>query len=93
MKLPIHYPSTHFTVRKQARNEYVAIQDGKCWHCNSLIGKSPPKKIRDMKINKSLFPSGFFEYPIHLHHNHHSGMTIGAVHAACNAVLWQYYGE
>ena len=93
MKLPIHYPSTHFTVRKQARNEYVEIQSGKCWHCNSLLGESPPKNIRDMKINKSLFPREFFKWPVHLHHDHNTGMTIGAVHNTCNAVLWQYHGE
>jgi len=44
-------------------------------------------------IKKSLFPRGFFGYPIHLHHSHDTGMTIGAVHAHCNAVLWQYEGE
>lgn len=32
-------------------------------------------------------------YPVHLHHDHKTGLTIGAVHAKCNAVLWQYYGE
>jgi hypothetical protein len=28
-----------------------------------------------------------------LHHCHQTGLTIGAVHAKCNAVLWQYHGE
>ncbi|AGI61771.1 hypothetical protein VCO139_0016 [Vibrio phage VCO139] len=40
-----------------------------------------------------LFPKNMFQYPIHLHHDHNTGMTIGAVHARCNAVLWEYYGE
>ena len=40
-----------------------------------------------------LFPESFFKYPVHLHHSHDTGKTIGAVHAYCNAVLWEYYGQ
>lgn len=32
-------------------------------------------------------------YPVHLQHNHDTGMTEGAVHARCNAVMWQYLGR
>ena len=46
-----------------------------------------------MYITNSLFPPNFFKWPVHLHHSHDTGMTIGAVHARCNAVLWQYHGE
>jgi hypothetical protein len=31
--------------------------------------------------------------PIHLQHDHDTGLTEGAVHAYCNAVLWQYEGR
>jgi hypothetical protein len=44
-------------------------------------------------INLRLFPPNFLKYPIHLHHCHDTGMTIGAVHCHCNAVLWQYLGK
>ena len=44
-------------------------------------------------IDEELVPENFFKYPVHLHHSHYTGMTIGAVHANCNAVLWQYHGE
>jgi hypothetical protein len=44
-------------------------------------------------IDRELFPPGFFNYPVHLHHSHNSGLTIGAVHSYCNAVLWHYHGE
>jgi hypothetical protein len=30
---------------------------------------------------------------IHLQHCHKTNMTEGAVHAYCNAVLWQYEGK
>lgn len=50
-------------------------------------------KLRGMTVNMKLFPPNFFKHPVHLHHDHQTGMTIGAVHNHCNAVLWQYYGE
>jgi hypothetical protein len=66
-------------------------------HCGrSLKGPStydPSVNDKAPKIDASLFPPTMFKYPVHLHHNHVTGMTIGAVHALCNAVLWQYLGE
>jgi hypothetical protein len=53
----------------------------------------PHPRIQSTEIDLDLFPDGFLRYPIHLHHNHETGMTIGAVHSRCNAVLWQYEGE
>jgi hypothetical protein len=40
-----------------------------------------------------LFPPNFLKYPVHLQHNHDTDMTEGAVHARCNAVMWQYHGR
>lgn len=43
-------------------------------------------------IDERLFPKGFFDHPVHLHHNHDTGLTIGAIHCYCNAISWQYHG-
>ncbi|UYF10828.1 hypothetical protein 12VC501_gene0030 [Vibrio phage 12VC501] len=93
LELPINYNTSHWSVRKQAREQYVTLQDGKCWFCNNLLKEEPTKEILSKPINIKLFPKNMFQYPIHLHHDHNTGMTIGAVHARCNAVLWQYYGQ
>lgn len=93
MKLPVNYKETHHAERRKVREEYVNLQRGKCYHCDYLLIGQPPQSIRSKSINKNLFPSGFFKWPVHLHHNHKTGMTIGAVHNYCNAVLWQYHGE
>ena len=91
MKLPINYKDSHWTIRRQAREQYILEQDGKCCHCKKDIYTEPDET---KPINKKLFPQGFFDYPIHLHHSHEDdGMTIGAVHAYCNAYLWQYLKE
>lgn len=81
--------------RRKLREAYVAEQDGKCFHCNGYLNAEPPAKIIGKPINWKRFPGGvqFLRYPVHLHHCHKTGMTIGAVHAYCNAFLWQYHGE
>lgn len=45
------------------------------------------------RLQRKIFPKGFFDRPVHLHHSHDTGLTIGAVHAVCNAVLWIYHRE
>jgi len=93
MELPINYTTANARARKAARMEYASKQKGKCWHCGFTLGGGPRPDMAKKVINKNLFPPGFFNNPVHLHHDHKTGMTIGAVHAKCNAVLWQYHGE
>ena len=68
-------------------------QDGKCYYCGAPLDGPPAMKVKKMKVTKSLYPTGFFRWPVHLHHSHVTGMTIGAVHNYCNAVLWEHEGE
>jgi len=93
MKLPINYEKSHYSIRKLAREQYIKEQKGLCKHCNTPLDTVPTDLIKSYPINKELFPSGMFDYPIHLHHCRKTGMTIGAVHCYCNAILWQYHGE
>jgi hypothetical protein len=93
MSLPVNYNDLHYTERRVIREEYIKLQCGKCYYCDELLIDKPPDEILHRPIKKYLFPKTFFYYPVHLHHNHITGMTIGAVHNYCNAVLWQYHGE
>jgi hypothetical protein len=61
--------------------------------CNASLDGQPPSEIKNKQINLALFPPGFLKHPIHLQHNHSSDLTEGAVHAYCNAVMWQYHGR
>lgn len=90
---PRNYEKMHWKERKKMREDYIKYQNHKCWYCNSNIHACPPDRIGGMEIDTSLFPDNFFNYPIHLHHDHETGMTIGAVHNVCNAILWQYEGK
>jgi len=93
MKLPINYKNSHWTIIKEAREKYVELQDGKCCHCGNPLDGEPSDEVMDKDVNENLFPTTFFKYPVHLHHSHETGLTIGAVHCRCNAVLWQYHNE
>ena len=93
MELPVIYDNLTSITRKKVREAYIKKQEDKCCFCGKLLSGKPAKKVRKKNINKNLFPHNFFNYPIHLHHSHKTGLTIGAVHCECNAVLWQYYGE
>lgn len=90
--LPIDYTKLHWTERRQVREQYIKEQGGKCYYCGCSLDEPAPPHIIDKKINWKLFPENFLKYPIHLQHNHDTGMTEGVVHNYCNAVMWQYEG-
>ena len=91
--LPTDYDLLSREQRKEVRELYIEKQDKRCLYCKESLSSDPPDRITKREINWSLFPLNFLKYPIHLQHNHYTGMTEGAVHAYCNAVMWQYEGR
>lgn len=91
--IPAHYSKLGSARRRAVRLRYIELQDGKCHHCGADLDGPPTPAIRALSIQEHRFPRGFFDRPVHLHHDHKTDLTIGAVHARCNAVLWQYHGE
>ena len=95
MELPVKYSKLDWEKGEKAivRNEYIRLQNGLCYYCNQPLSNNQPKHITNKTINWKLFPPNFLKSHIHLQHNHNTDMTEGAVHAYCNAVLWQYEGK
>ena len=93
MKLPVKYDEIPVNKKYIIRNAYVKEQDGKCFYCEGDLKEEPSDDIKCLEITPRLYPQGFFNHPVHLHHCHKTGMTLGAVHNYCNAVLWEYHGE
>ena len=93
MDLPVRYDKLDIMTKIAVREEYARIQGGVCAHCNAPLKGNPSAHVTSKKVDKRRFPPTFFKYPVHLHHSHKTGLTIGAVHNYCNAVLWQYHGE
>lgn len=92
-KLPCNYEELSQQDRRLVREEYIHRQHGYCYCCETRLDGEPSFDIAEIEVNPDLFPENFFNYPVHLHHNHETGMTIGAVHAHCNAYLWEHCDE
>lgn len=90
---PVDYTKIDWQSRREVRKEYIRLQDNKCFFCKNNLYGSPPKDITSKEINWDFFPKNFLKYPIHLQHDHETGMAEGAVHSYCNAVMWQYEGR
>jgi len=90
---PVLYNELSWKERRKIREDYIIYQKGMCHYCNSPIDQKPPEDILSKRVNPRLYPKTFFQNPVHLHHSHDTGLTIGAVHAYCNAVLWEHHGE
>lgn len=91
--LPVDYTKLTPSERREVRLQYIEEQNNLCMFCNVSLDDKPHQNILSKKINWNLFPKNFLAYPIHLQHDHDTGMTEGAVHAYCNAVMWQYHGR
>ena len=92
-ELPVDYTKLHWTERKTVREQYIKLQNNKCFYCKGNLDDPPPDKILEIDVPRYLFPQGFFDYPVHLQHDHTTGMTEGAVHSYCNAVMWVWDGK
>lgn len=91
--LPVKYDQITQFERMIVRGQYVMLQRGMCFYCAEDLDLDAPKTITDNEIDWSVFPTGFLSNPIHLQHDHETGLTEGAVHAYCNAVMWFYEGR
>lgn len=89
--LPTDYTKLNQLEKREVREQYISEQKGLCYYCGERLDNLSPHIFK--QIDESLFPSKFFDYPIHLQHNHVTNMTEGAVHSHCNAVMWQYDGR
>lgn len=92
-QVPAHYSKLGSARRAAVRERYVELQGGLCYHCKAPLSGPCSLEVASQFVDVSRFPPGFFTRPVHLHHDHDTDLTIGAVHAHCNAVLWQYHGE
>lgn len=93
IKLPCDYNALSVGQRFVVRQRYVLMQKGLCEFCEKPLDGPSSNYVAGSQIDWSKFPDNFLDHPIHLHHDHETGLTIGAVHARCNAFLWQYCGE
>lgn len=94
LTIPAMYDALTWYERRMVREEYIVRQGGLCWHCSLSLSEPPDKRMMgEFPLDPRYWGPEFLKHPIHLHHDHNTGLTVGATHAYCNAVLAQYYGE
>jgi len=91
--LPVNYDTLEPHQKRAVRLQYIEEQQNLCQYCEMPLNEAPINYVEAATISWAAFPYNFQLSPIHLHHDHKTGMTIGAVHMKCNAYLWQYKGE
>lgn len=79
--------------RRKVREELMAKQEQLCWYCHKPFWMTPPSHIENYEYNMRVFPPTMFKYPVHSHHDHETDVCIGAVHAKCNAYMWETEGK
>jgi hypothetical protein len=89
--LPAQYDKLTWKQRAAARTQYTKLQHYECLYCGGSLYQKPPLEIREIPIDWDLFPPAFLKYPVHLQHNHETGLTEGAIHSFCNALIWNYF--
>lgn len=89
--LPVDYRNLEWQERRAVREQYIEEQGGECFYCGAKLSAEPKADLQDLPIDWSLFPENFLKYPVHLQHDHKTGMTEGAVHSLCNAIMWNYF--
>jgi hypothetical protein len=93
IELPVVYARCPPILRKMIREEYAKRQGNRCYYCGGNLNIDPPDEVTMKPVAWRKFPRHFLSHKVHLHHCHKTGLTLGAVHAYCNAVLWHYHGE
>lgn len=89
-ELPVDYNKIPWRQIKDVRDQYTQEQNGICLFCGGDLHSKPPEYIKEIPIDWSYFPVGFFKNPTHLYYRRDTGMTVGTVHQKCNAVIWKY---
>jgi hypothetical protein len=91
--IPAVYDSLTPKERKAVREQYRKLQGNRCIYCFCDLDDFPLERDEEHNIDWSRFPDGFMSHPVHLHHDHDSGLTVGAVHGLCNALLFVRHGK
>jgi len=94
IELPTNYDSLSPARKRIVREKYIQLQGGRCYFCKGRLSEKPAQEVTDAyKLTMSRFPEGFLRNPMHLHHCHKTGNTIGVTHAYCNGILFEHFGE
>ena len=90
---PVLYHQLSPRMKKEVREAYIKEQDGRCMYCKEDLTRPAAAAVLSKSLDMRRFPPQFLAHPVHLQHDHATGLTEGAVHAYCNGVMFQYEGR
>lgn len=93
MNLPVNYRKLKPHQKRAVREEYLRLQGGECCFCGASLSVKSPYEEDGTQVHRERYPPGFFDNPVHLHHDHITDLTIGAIHSYCNAVSFDYFED
>lgn len=94
LTIPAYYDNLTWYERRLVREEYIILQSGACYYCKETLLHDTSDELKArFPLDPRRWGPEFLKHPVHLHHCHRSGLTLGATHAYCNAILAQYHGE
>jgi hypothetical protein len=92
---PQKYDDLNSEEKRKLREQYIEWFNGRCLYCEEMLEDEPHKFVRqsaddiewdDLHGGKE----GFLSNPVHLHHDHETGLTLAPLHALCNAHSWHF---
>lgn len=84
LELPTKYSSLTGERKSAVKEAYICLQRDRCWLCGDDL-YDPPKFLVENPNYMPLCGNQLAEHsPLHLHHDHKTGLTLGVTHAECN---------
>jgi len=86
LELPIKYSSLSGERLSAVKEAYTCLQRERCWLCGNNLWDLPKYIVENPKL-MGLCGNQLAEHsPLHLHHDHDTGLTLGVTHAECNII-------
>lgn len=86
LELPTKYSSLSGERLAVVKEAYICLQRERCWLCGGNLYELPNHVVDNPNLIGLCSSQLAEQHPLHLHHNHDTGLTLGVAHAECNII-------
>lgn len=86
LELPTKYSSLSGERLSAVKDAYICLQRERCWLCGDNLYELPKYIVDNPNYMGLCYNQLAEQTPLHLHHNHDTGLTLGVAHAECNII-------
>lgn len=86
LQLPTKYSSLSGQRRAAVKEAYICLQRERCWLCGDSLYALPTFIVDNPNVVQLCYNQLAEQFPLQLHHDHDTDMTLGVTHAECNAI-------